>query len=49
MREGAMMMGEIGPISLLKATRQGAAPVRCGCRSGRTTWGCTLAQPGEYD
>jgi len=23
MREGAMMMGEMGPISLLKVTRQG--------------------------
>ena len=36
-------------VDILKATQQGAAPVRCGCRLGLTRWGCTLAPPGEYD
>jgi len=34
-------------VDVPKATQQGAALVRCGCRFGCTRWGCTLAQPGK--
>jgi len=35
-------------VGRLKVTLRGAAPVRCGCRSGCTRRRCTLAPPGEY-
>jgi len=35
---------DMSEIDILNATRQRAAPVRCGCRSG-----CTLVTLGAYD
>ena len=55
--KGQYFDGEKGPVQsrtypavgILKATHQGAEPVRCGCRLRCTRCGCTLAPPGEYD
>jgi len=48
-REGAILMAKrgrprtcpdmSGAVDILKATQQGAASVRCGCRLGCTRWG----------
>jgi len=47
--DGPGHAGTCPAVDILKATQQGAEPVRCGCRLGCTRWECTLAQPGEYE
>jgi len=40
---------DMSAVIILKATQQGSAPVRCGCRLWCSIWGCVLAPRGEYD